>query len=158
MTRIVVAAVTRDRPSAVREATRGYEDRLRRLIRFEAVLVQPARLPDARARDARDREAAGLKRRLPGDLEVVALTREGDPWSTEALASYLDEMRTYGRPGAAFAIGGAHGLAPRLIARARVRLAISAMTLPHELARLVLTEQLYRAATILRGDRYHKGR
>lgn len=157
MTRILVASVGRNRATALRRATEEYEDRLRRYIRFEAVVVDPARLPDARATEAREREAAALERRLPDELELIALTREGERWTTRALADYLDDMRTYGRPGAAFAIGGAHGLAPRLLARARARLALSAMTLPHEVARLVLTEQLYRAATILRGEPYHKG-
>ena len=152
-----MASVGRNRATALRRATEEYEDRLRRYIRFEAVVVAPARLPDARAPEAREREAAALERRLPGELEFIALTREGERWTTRALADYLDDMRTYGRPGAAFAIGGAHGLAPRLLDRARARLALSAMTLPHEVARLVLTEQLYRAATILRGKPYHKG-
>ncbi|WP_420441050.1 23S rRNA (pseudouridine(1915)-N(3))-methyltransferase RlmH [Candidatus Palauibacter sp.] len=157
MTRILVASVGRNRATALRRATEEYEDRLRRYIRFEAVVVAPARLPDARAPEAREREAAALDRRLPDELELIALTREGERWTTRALSDYLDSMRTYGRPGAAFAIGGAHGLAPRLLDRARARLALSAMTLPHEVARLVLTEQLYRAATILRGEPYHKG-
>lgn len=152
-----MASVGRSRATALQRATEEYEERLRRYIRFEVVLVDPAGLPDARATEAREREAAALERRLPDELELIALTREGERWTTRALADYLDDMRTYGRPGAAFAIGGAHGLAPRLLARARVRLALSAMTLPHEVARLVLTEQLYRAATILRGEPYHKG-
>ena len=157
MTRILVASVGRNRATALRRATEEYEDRLRRYIRFEAVVVNPARLPDARAGDAREREAAALGRRLPGELELVALTREGESWTTRTFADYLGEMRVHGRPGAAFVIGGAHGLAPGLLARARTRLALSAMTLPHEVARLVLAEQLYRAATILRGEPYHKG-
>lgn len=157
MTRILVLSVGRKRGSAVLEATEAYEARLRRYLRFEAVVVDPARLPDARADAARAREGAALERRLPDDLEVVALTREGELWSTRQLADYVDALRTYGRPGAAFVIGGAHGLSPGLLARARKRLALSAMTLPHEVARLVLTEQLYRAATLLRGEPYHKG-
>ncbi|WP_420448023.1 23S rRNA (pseudouridine(1915)-N(3))-methyltransferase RlmH [Candidatus Palauibacter sp.] len=157
MTRILVASVGRNRASALRRATEEYEERLRHYIRFETVVVEPARLPDARAAEAREREAAALERRLPDDLELVALTREGERWTTRALADYLDDMRTYGRPGAVFAIGGAHGLAKGLLSRARRQLALSPMTLPHEVARLVLTEQLYRAATILRGEPYHKG-
>ncbi|WP_420634703.1 23S rRNA (pseudouridine(1915)-N(3))-methyltransferase RlmH [Candidatus Palauibacter sp.] len=152
-----MAAVGRKRRSHIRRATEEYEDRLRRYLRFEALTVEPARLPDGRAGEALEREAAALERRLPDDPDLVALTRGREPWSTRKLADYLDGMRIYGRPGAAFAIGGAHGLAPRLLARARARLALSTMTLPHEVARLVLTEQLYRAATILRGEPYHKG-
>ena len=60
-------------------------------------------------------------------------------------------------PGVAFAIGGAFGLGEPVLARARVRLSLSDMTLPHEMARLFLAEQLYRAGTILRGEPYHKG-
>ncbi|MCY3698671.1 MAG: 23S rRNA (pseudouridine(1915)-N(3))-methyltransferase RlmH [Gemmatimonadetes bacterium] len=157
MTRILVASVGRNRATPLRRVTEEYEDRLRRYIQFESVVVDPARLPDARAAEAREREAAALERRLPDELDLIALTREGRCWTTRALADYLDDLRTYGRPGAAFAIGGAHGLAPRLLARARKKLSLSAMTLPHEVARLVLTEQLYRAATILRGEPYHKG-
>ena len=157
MTRIIMASVGRNRPSALRSATEAYEHRLRRYVRIETVVVEPARLPDARAAEAREVEAEALERRIPDGLELVALTREGKPWTTRTLADYLDDLHTYGRPGAAFAIGGAHGLAPRLLARARKLLSLSAMTLPHEVARLVLTEQLSRAGTILRGEPYHKG-
>ncbi len=164
MTKIVVASVSRARTSgrtqlaALRRATEDYETRLGHYLSFKSVSVAPAGLPDARAAEARKRECAALERALPGDLELVALTRRGESWPTERLAGYLGDMLRYGRPGAAFAIGGAHGLAERLVGSARVRLALSAMTLPHEVARLVLTEQLYRAATILRGESYHKAR
>ncbi len=157
MIQVRVVAVGKPRTPGFGRAIEEYEARLGHYFRFEAVEVRPAALPDARADEAREREAAGLADRLPPELELIALTREGTAWSTRRLAGHLEDMQTYGRPGAAFAIGGAHGLAPSLLEAARHRLSLSSMTLPHELARLVLTEQLYRAGTLLRGEPYHKG-
>ena len=100
-------------------------------------------------------EEERLLRRLEDDAEVVALTRSGQPMGSRAFASYLAERALHARD-LAFVIGGAFGLGPRLLARAR-QLTLSAMTLPHDIARLMLAEQLYRAGTILRGEPYHKG-
>ena len=107
----------------------------------------------ARVREA---EAERIVGELPPGLEVVALTRAGDPMTSPALARYLDGLAVSASPGVAFAIGGAFGLAPLVLERARTMLSLSAMTLPHEMARLVLAEQLYRAGTIVRGEPYHK--
>jgi len=93
---------------------------------------------------------------VPAGVEIVALTRKGEAWSSTRLARYLEALAVQGRAGAAFLIGGAWGLAEDLLARASHRLSLSSLTLPHELARLVLAEQLYRAGTILRGEPYHK--
>ena len=95
--------------------------------------------------------------RLPGGYEVVALHRKGRAWSSEQLAAYLGELGLRATPGAAFVIGGALGLSTEILSRANHLLSLSAMTLPHDLARLVWTEQVYRAGTILRGEPYHKG-
>jgi len=157
VTRLLIAAVGAAKNPWLRAAIDDYEGRLTHYFRFEAIEVSAASLPDARAREAMDREATALERRLPPELELIALTREGKMWSTRQLAEHLGEMADYGRPGAAFAIGGAHGLGADVLEAARVRLSLSPMTLPHEMARLVLTEQLYRAGTILRGEPYHKG-
>jgi 23S rRNA (pseudouridine1915-N3)-methyltransferase len=73
------------------------------------------------------------------------------------MAENIDEIQTFGGGALSFAIGGAHGLDRAVLERARFRVSLSPMTLPHELARLVLTEQLYRVGTLLRGEPYHKG-
>ena len=106
----------------------------------------------------RSSESQRLLAKVPAGVEIVALTRDGETWSSADLASYLDKLAIHGRAGAAFLIGGALGLSDELIERADRSLSISAMTLTHELARLVFTEQLYRAGTILRGEPYHKAR
>lgn len=157
MIRVLVAAVGRVRTPGLADAIAEYEGRSVRYFRFETVEVPPASLPDDRADEARAREGEALLGRVPDGVETVALTRAGKPWSTRALAERLAEAQTYGLGGFAFLIGGAHGLGHAVLARAGQRVSLSRMTLPHELARLVLTEQIYRAGTILRGEPYHKG-
>lgn len=154
---IVIAAVGSPGGSGIGDAIRRYEERASRYFRLRILEVPAAALPDAETDRARETEGRRLLERIPGNLDFFALTRRGKTMTSRGLARYLGELATYGRPGAAFALGGAHGLSGGVLSRARYRLALSPMTLPHELARLVLTEQIYRAGTILRGEPYHKG-
>lgn len=108
------------------------------------------------AEQVRAAESARLLERVPPSSEIVALTRVGESWGSGQLANYLEALALRSSAGASFLIGGAYGLSDELIARAQHRLALSALTLPHELARLLLAEQLYRAGTIVRGEPYHK--
>lgn len=86
-----------------------------------------------------------------------ALTRKGKGITSRGLASRLESLAVGGRPGITFVLGGAFGLAPDVLARCDRKLSLSPMTLPHEMARLILLEQLYRAGTIRRNEPYHKG-
>ncbi len=106
----------------------------------------------------RGEEGKRLLARVPPGAEIVALHETGTAWDSPRLADHLARLQVGASPGAAFVVGGAYGLADEILARAAHRLALGALTLPHELARLVLSEQLYRAGTILRGEPYHKGR
>lgn len=102
-------------------------------------------------------EAQRLLDRIPAGAVVVALTREGEGMGSRELAGYLEEKAVRSTPEVVFVIGGAFGLDKRVLERADRRLSLSGMTLPHELARLILAEQLYRAGTISRNEPYHKG-
>lgn len=139
------------------DAVATYEERAARYWKFEAVEV------DAGAAGRQDRtavmEAEGerILARLPDATEVVALDRRGTRWSSRDLARYLEERAVLGLGDVAFVVGGAWGLARRVRTRAARRLSLGAMTLPHEVARLVIAEQLYRAGTIVRREPYHKG-
>jgi 23S rRNA (pseudouridine1915-N3)-methyltransferase len=106
---------------------------------------------------ARRIEADRLRAACPAGAFLVALTRTGRVRTSEQFAEQVGRWRESPRE-VAVLIGGAWGLADALIAEADTTLSLSTMTLPHELARLVLLEQLYRAGTILRGEPYHKGR
>jgi 23S rRNA (pseudouridine1915-N3)-methyltransferase len=156
--KVTVVAVGKAR-GTLAEALADYETRARRYFAFEAVEVKEEAF--RRAGDAgrvRDEEGKRLLARVPAGAQVVALHETGKQWTSPRLAAYLGGLAVQGSPGAAFLIGGAYGLSEEILARASVKLSLSAMTLTHELARLVLTEQLYRAGTIQRGEPYHKGR
>jgi 23S rRNA (pseudouridine1915-N3)-methyltransferase len=147
------------RPGAqLANAIAEYEKRAARYwpVEFIEVRKEPAR---GRSEDqVRDAESARLLERAPRDAELVALTRTGgDAWSSGRLARHLGEMATQGKPGAAFLIGGALGLSLDALRTADQRMRLSTFTLPHDIARLVMAEQLYRAGTIVRGEPYHKG-
>jgi 23S rRNA (pseudouridine1915-N3)-methyltransferase len=155
MSVIIVLAVGRLR-AAYREACDDYFRRLGRYGRVEEVEVREAsRAPTIEAQRAE--EAERLRARLPGSGTVVALAREGSPWTSEELARRIDGWRMAARP-LAFVLGGSHGLSPNFLGSTSVRWSLGPLTLPHELARVVVVEQLYRAFTILRGEPYHKGR
>jgi 23S rRNA (pseudouridine1915-N3)-methyltransferase len=136
-----------------------FEARARRYFSLEVAEVREETASRGRSpAQVMEEEGKRLLARVPTGAEVVALEREGSQWASVRLARYLEELALRSSPGVAFLIGGAFGLSPEVLARANHLLSLSALTLPHELARLVMAEQLYRAGTILRGEPYHKGK
>ncbi|HEY7612114.1 MAG TPA: 23S rRNA (pseudouridine(1915)-N(3))-methyltransferase RlmH [Gemmatimonadales bacterium] len=141
--------------SAYREVCDDYVRRLGRYARTEEIEVREAsRAPTVEAQ--REAEASRLRARIPGAATIVALTREGSAWSSEELARRVEGWRVAARP-LALVLGGSHGLPADFLVAASVRWSLGPLTLPHELARVVVVEQLYRAFTILGGHPYHKG-
>ena len=134
-----------------------YERRVRHYFKLEVQEVPRAGKGVTDPEKVRELEAGRLAAALPASCDIVALTRTGKGMSSRRLAGYLERLGTYGHEGVAFVIGGSEGLAESLLKSARYRLALSPMTLSHELARVVLLEQLYRAGTIMRGEPYHRG-
>lgn len=155
--KVSVVAVGRVR-GLFADAVAEYEARAARYFKFEVVEVDAGAGgrddPDA----VMDAEGERILSRIPAGTEVVALDRAGTPWSSRTLARYLGDRGLHGLGDTAFVIGGAWGLSRVVRSRADRRFSLGALTLPHELARLVLAEQIYRAGTILRREPYHKGR
>ncbi len=155
--KVTVACVGQPR-SPVADVISLYESRISHYFKFTVVEVRETpnrgQSTDHLIADEGDRILA----RIPKPTEVIALHRLGKAWSSEALASHLGDAGLRSVPGITFVIGGAFGLAPALLDRADRMISLSAMTLPHEIARLLLAEQLYRAGSILRGEPYHKGK
>jgi 23S rRNA (pseudouridine1915-N3)-methyltransferase len=142
--------------SSYREACDDYLRRLGRYVKVSELEVKEAsRAPTVEAQ--REEEAGRLLGKVPAGATVVALAREGSAWTSEELAARVEGWRVAARP-LAFVIGGSHGLAAGLLGSAGARWSLGPLTLPHELARVIVAEQLYRAFTILRGEPYHKGR
>lgn len=153
--RIVVSVVGRPKAGGIAEAIADYETRA---ARYWPLDVQELREESARGISpdlVREREGERLLARVPAGAALAACDERGVQWTSDAFAKWLQQRREEARD-VAFVIGGAYGLAPAVRERATVRLAVAPWTLPHELARLVLAEQLYRAGTIVRGEPYHK--
>lgn len=136
-----------------------YEARARRYWPVDVIEVKEERARHGTDVEAvREAEAVRLLQRVPEGVELVALTRTGDAWSSERLSRHIQRGALHAAPGFAFLIGGALGLSGTVLRESHRRMRLSTFTLPHDLARLLLLEQLYRAGTIARGEPYHKGR
>lgn len=137
-----------------------YAKRLTPYVKFQIIEVPdekaPDTLSDAEVSIVKEREGERILAQIKGDAHVIALTLDGKLWSSEELAAELDRLGTYGTSHVVFLIGGSHGLADEVLRRAQQKLCFGRMTLPHQLMRLVLTEQIYRAVKINRGEPYHK--
>ena len=155
--KLMILAVGAPRDRNVAAAILDYEMRAGRYFRLETLEVPPGSGGGDHPRLIRAREADDIARRLPRGLDTWALTRQGGAMTSRELADVLDDMATYGHAGAVFIVGGAFGLDEAFVGRCKRTISLSRMTLPHDMARLVLAEQLYRAGTILRGEPYHKG-
>jgi 23S rRNA (pseudouridine1915-N3)-methyltransferase len=155
--RIRVLAVGSHTPSWVRESCEDYAARLRSRLKTDLVQIAPG------ARGAGGDSQRGMRvegMRLLSALRpkefVVALDEHGEEFATRELAAWLQARLRAGRD-LAFLIGGADGLAAEVLARADFKLALSRLTLPHALARVLLMEQLYRAHSVLEHHPYHRG-
>lgn len=153
--RVSVVVIGRPRHAGLADAIRDYETRAARYWPLDVVEVKEEPGRGISAALVRDREADRLAERIPTDAVLVACDPGGAIMDSEAFARWLQEQRDAAR-NVAFVIGGAHGLGPAIRERAGRRLSLAPWTLPHEVARLVLAEQLYRAGTIMRNEPYHK--
>jgi 23S rRNA (pseudouridine1915-N3)-methyltransferase len=152
--RVIVGVVGKPKHRALADAIADYEQRAAHYWPLQVVEVreEPARGLDADL--VRRREGERLRQRVDG-ARLIACDVQGRTMSSVELASWLQRAREAAQD-IAFVIGGAYGLADDLRDAAVLALSFSRLTFPHELARLVLAEQLYRAGTICRGEPYHK--
>lgn len=143
-----------------RQAADEYLKRLGRYGRVEEIELddepEPGDDSGALAQKVMDREAARLLARVkPGDY-VIALCIDGKQWDSVDFARHLEELPRKGYQRIVFMIGGSLGLGAAAVKRADEKMSLSKMTFPHQLARVLLLEQIYRAAKISAGERYHK--
>ena len=142
------------------EALKEYEKRLSAYVHVNEIVIREERLSDrpseAEIKEAIRREGERILDAIPKRAYVVALCIEGKQVSSEEFAGRIDALSTEGYSDIVFIIGGSDGLSPEVKAAARWKLSFSQMTFPHQLMRVVLTEQLYRAMNLLNGGKYHK--
>ena len=158
--RLMVAAIGRLKHSPERELAERYRKRAeqtgRRIGFRDAEVVE---IRESRAQDVGKRmieESIALASIIPDRAITLILDQRGDSLDSATLAARLGRWRDDGRPAAVFVIGGDDGLAPSLRDKADVKLSFGAATWPHQLVRVMLLEQIYRAVSILSGHPYHR--
>ncbi|MEF3305331.1 23S rRNA (pseudouridine(1915)-N(3))-methyltransferase RlmH [Paenibacillus sp. GYB003] len=116
----------------------------------------PERMSEAEEQQVKQKEGDRILAALRPDTYVIAMAIGGQMWTSEELAGQLERLGTYGRSHVAFLIGGSIGMSDDVLKRADALLSFGRITYPHQLIRLVLVEQVYRAFKIMRGEPYHK--
>jgi 23S rRNA (pseudouridine1915-N3)-methyltransferase len=158
--RILIAAVGRLKQGPERELAANYRKRAEAighsfgLREIEIVEIRESRAQDVERR--RTEESIAIANIIPERAVVAILDERGANLDSTALAALLQQWRSEDRPAACFIIGGADGLSQSLRERAKLKLAFGAATWPHQLVRVMMLEQLYRAGTILAGHPYHR--
>lgn len=158
--RIAIACVGRLKERYWREAAAEYVKRLSRYAQTEILEVEdepaPERYSDAQRTAAMAREGERLLNQIQPRDFVAALCVDGNRLASEDFAAELDSWMSRGATRIVFVVGGSLGLSPAVLARANARISLSDMTFPHQLARVLLLEQVYRAFKILNNETYHK--
>jgi 23S rRNA (pseudouridine1915-N3)-methyltransferase len=159
--RLLIAAVGRLKQGPERELAERYRKRAEQagarlgLREIEIIEIRESRADDPVRRMLE--ESIALATVIPEKAAVLVLDSEGENLDSAAFAAQLKLWREEARPATVCIIGGADGLAPSLLERADLRVAFGKMTWPHQIARILLLEQVYRAVTILSGHPYHRG-
>ena len=157
MLKIRIIVVDRTRSAFLKEGESFYLRRLRKYVHVDWEEVKPSRIAKGkRDEEIMNEEGDFLDRKISSKDYLVALDRAGDSLDSEELASWLEHLSRRAPGGVSFVIGGPLGLSKSLLDRAQKVLSLSRLTLTHEMSRLLLLEQLYRAMTILKGEKYHR--
>lgn len=157
---ITIVTVGKLKEKYLKDGIAEYSKRLSSYCKLQVIEVSDEKAPEelsaTEMEQVKRKEGERILAQLKPDQYVIALAIEGQMWTSEKLASELDRLATYGKSQVAFVIGGSLGLASEVLKRADVQLSFSKMTFPHQLVRLILVEQVYRAFRIGRGEPYHK--
>ena len=158
--RIIVAAVGRLKRGPETELAERYRKRAEQTGRNLGLrAVEIVEIRESRADDANKRmleESIALATIIPDGAVTVLLDERGENIGSAGFAALIGQWRAANKPAAVFLIGGADGLSPSLRDKATLRLSFGAATWPHQMVRVMLLEQLYRATTILTGHPYHR--
>jgi 23S rRNA (pseudouridine1915-N3)-methyltransferase len=159
MNRIRIVAVGKIKEKYLTEGIREFVKRLGPFCRLEIIEIDEERMPDDPSAAEKEKTIAAegerLLKKVPIASYLIVLDVAGQPLSSEELAKKIAALSTAGRGDITFLIGGAFGLSPAVLAAAQERLSFSHMTFTHQMIRLLLLEQVYRAFKINRGEKYH---
>jgi len=157
---ITIISVGKLKEKYLKMGIEEYSKRLGSYAKIDLIEVAdekaPENLSDADMEIVKKKEGERILAKIGADTYVIALAIEGKMKSSEQLAEDIQSLMTYGRSKVAFVIGGSLGLHADVMKRSDEKLSFSKMTLPHQLMKLVLVEQIYRAFRIIKGEPYHK--
>lgn len=157
---IQIIALGRLKEKYLTDAVKEYEKRISGFSRFGITELEPVKLPenpsDAEISAALDTEAEKIIQKIPQNAFIAAMCIEGKQFSSEGFAKKLNGAVLNGKSNIVFIIGSSHGLSDRIKNMSQLKLSMSEMTFPHQLARVMLAEQIYRALTIINNRKYHK--
>lgn len=157
---ITIITVGKLKEKYLKQGIAEYTKRLGAYAKIDIVELADEKAPevlsDSEMQQVKNKEGERILSKISPDHHVIALAIQGKMKSSEELAGTLDKLATYGKSKVAFIIGGSLGLSDDVLKRADEKLSFSKMTFPHQLMRLVLVEQVYRAFRINRGEPYHK--
>ena len=151
--KIVVRSVGKTRDKRLKQLCEEY---LKRSNHYLSVVAEEVREGSGRIEEIKAQEAANLTQGVSPDSILISMDERGEEMTSEAFSKFIETHMIHGTRYIYFMIGGAAGLDPELMEQSQKRLSLSKMTLPHEMARTILFEQIYRAFTIIRGEPYHK--
>ena len=159
MMKVTVICLGRLKEKYLTLATDEYRKRLSRYCSLEFLELEPVKLPDKPSESeinaALEKEADLILKKIPQQSEVYTLCIEGKSLSSEEFAKNIDSLKNMGKS-LTFIIGSSYGLSPKIKNLSRLKLSFSQMTFPHQLFRVMLLEQIYRAFMINSGSKYHK--
>ena len=157
---ITLIAVGKMKEKPYRQMADEYLKRLSRYGKVEEIelpdLPEPQNSSPAIEAQIKEKEGDAILSRIKPSDYVIAMTIPGKQWDSPGLSRHVDDLLNKGNSNLVFLIGGSLGLSDKVIARADEEMSMSKMTFPHQLARVMLLEQVYRAMKIRSGERYHK--
>ncbi len=158
--RISVIAVGKIKEKYLKDGIEEYQKRLSRFCDLEIIEVEDCRAPDglsnAQEQQVKSRECDNILKRVKEGSTVIALDIKGESLGSEEFSRRINSFFVSGISHITFIIGGSLGLDDRIPGMARFRFSMSKLTFPHQLARMILLEQLFRAFKIMNGETYHK--
>lgn len=158
--RITIFTIGKLKEKYLFQAEREYLKRLQAYAKIEVIELAEEKAQEpiypAEIEQILRKEGERIIRYLHPDSYLIALAIQGKSLSSEKFADTFHQLTTYGQSDISFVIGGSFGLSPEVLNRAKLLLSFSAMTFPHQLIRIFLLEQIYRACKINRGETYHK--
>lgn len=157
---VTVIALGKLKEKYLKDAVEEYKKRLSAAVKLNIIELSPAPLPQSPSKkeieNALAAEASSIKAKVPSGAYKITLCIEGKMLSSEGMAEIFESMPLSGKSEIVFIIGSSFGLDESIKKESDLRLSMSAMTFPHQLARVMLLEQIYRATQINSGGKYHK--